>query len=311
MSHSNRLIPLLASLTLFAALLAAPQRTRAIPCPYTLPVESNVTVAVYDPQGHLIRTLVKDAHRRRGKNTEEWDGKDQYGAAVPAGDYQIRGIYHPPIDTQYAFTIANPGTPPWPTADGKGDWLSDEASVQAAATDGRNVYLAAPGSEKGCAIIGVGPDGKRIWGSQESVYPRCVSLAVGGQFLYALFSGPELTDSSGRFNGHNAIGRAFIVCLDKDTGAPAGFSLKSRDLRITTWPYTDWTSGLWDLRVGHSFTPANYEGQPRYFGNDVGEPTEAVGIAAAGGKLYVSMFSQNQLLILDAASGKQIDTIPV
>ena len=286
-------------------------RGGAIPCSYNLPIESNVTLSLFDSEGHLIRSLVKDAHRHPGKNTEFWDGKDQYGDTVAAGAYQVRGLYHPPIETHYGFTIGNPGTPPWPTTDGKGDWLSDEASTQAAVTDGSNVYLAAPGSEKGYAMVAVGPDGKRLWGYQEPVNPRCVSLTLLGQYLYALFSGPDLTDSSSRFKGNNAIGRAYLVCLDKTTGAPAQFSLQHSDLRIATWPYTDHTGGLWDLRVNKTFTPANYEGQTRYFADDVGEATEAVGIAGVGGKLYVSMLSQNQLLVLDASSGKQLDSIPL
>ena len=272
---------------------------------YQLPQESDVTLGVYDAQGHLLRTLVKDAHRRAGRNTEYWDGRDQFGQAVTPGKYQVRGIAHPPIALQPVMSLGNPGTPPWPTADGRGDWLSDEAAAQGAVTDGTNVFLAAPGSEKGHSIIAVGPDGKRLWGYNESsAYPRCVSLALQGPYLYALFSGP-LTE------GGQVIGRAFLVCLDKKTGAPALFSAQRSDLRIATWPYVDRTAGLWDLRVHKAFTPANYEGQTRYFANDVGEATEAVGIAATADRLYISMLTQNQVLVLDGATGKQLDTIPV
>jgi len=289
---------------------ASPARG-SIACNYAVPTESNVSLAIFDAQGHLVRTLLKDAHRLAGKNVEYWDGRDQYGQSVAPGKYQLRGIYHPPIETRYAFTIGNPGAPPWPTIDGRGDWMSDEAAAQAVVTDGSDVYLAAPGSEKGYAIIGLDPQGRRIWGYQEDAYPRCVSLALHGEYLYALFSGPELTDASRRFDGHNAIGRAFLVCLDKRTGAPTRFSLEQSDLRVATWPYTDRTRGLWDLRSQGTFTPADYEGQTRYFANDVGEPTEAVGLAAAGDRLYVSMYRANQILVLDAVSGKRLDALPL
>lgn len=114
---------------------------------YTLPEESNVSLAVFDPQGHLIRTLLKDIHQRKGDNVAFWNGRDQYGDPVSPGAYQIRGVWHPPISLQYLMTIDNPGTPPWPTLDGKGDWLSDEAAPQGVTTDGRNVFIAAPGCE--------------------------------------------------------------------------------------------------------------------------------------------------------------------
>ena len=278
---------------------------------YQLAKEANVTLGIYDFQGHLLRTLIKDVPRRAGHSTEYWDGKDQFGHAVRAGKYQVRGIEHPPIELKHVLSIGNPGTPPWPTADGKGDWLSDEAPAQGAVTDGTNVYLAAPGSEKGHSIIAVGPDGKRLWGYNETSYPRCVSLALDGPYLYALFSGPEFTHAAKDSNAPDKIGRAFVLCLDKNSGAPALFSTQKTEFRIATWPYVDRVTGLWNLRADKTFTPANYGGQPRYFANDVGEPTEAVGIAAVAGRLYVSLLSQNQILVLDAATAKQLDTISV
>ncbi len=282
-----------------------------IPVTYTLAKEANVTLGVFDGEGHLVQSLVKDARRRAGRNTDYWDGKDQFGNLVSAGKYQVRGLDHPPIETQHVISIGNPGTPPWPTADGKGDWLSDEATAQGAVTDGNNVYLAAPGSEKGNAIMAVGPDGKRLWGFQMSSSPRCVSLALQGQYLYALFSGPESVHATPGTNEPDKIGRAFIICLDKNTGAAALFSTQKTEFRVASWPFVDRVAGLWDLRKNKTFTPANYEGQPRYSANDVGEPTEAVGIAAIGGRLYVSMLTQNQILVLDGTTGKQIDTIPL
>lgn len=279
---------------------------------YNLPVESDVTLGVFDSKGKLLRWIVTGAYRRQGKNVESWNGLDQWGKPIPAGSYTLKGIYHPPIGVSPVMTFGNPGTPPWPTADNKGDWLSDEAAPQGAVSDGTNVYLASPGSEKGYAIIGVWPNGKRIWGfKQASSYPRCVSLALDGNLLYALFSGPMLTDSSWVSNGKNIIGRAFLICLDKTTGRPASFTTKAPSLQVAKWPYaTHWT-GLWDLRTNKTFSAATYGGQPRYSADDYGEPTNALGIAATGGKLYISLFEQNQLSVLDARTGAQLDTIPV
>ena len=273
---------------------------------YTLPAESNVTVGVFSSGGKLLRWIVQDGHRRQGRNVESWDGLDQWGKPIPAGTYVVKGIAHPPVGLDYLLSLGNPGTPPWPTADGRGDWLSDEAAPQGAVSDGTNVYLASPGSEKGYAIIAVGPDGKRQWGYIEGfAYPRCVSLALSGNYLYALFSGPAYEGPSG------LVGRAFVICLDKTTGQAARFSEKSAAFQIATWPYTSRMGGLWDLRRNKTFSAATYGGQNRYWTDDFGEPTSALGITSANGRLYASLYEQNQILVLDAVSGAQLDTISI
>ena len=282
---------------------------------YTIPVESNVSLGLFDSQGHLLRWLVRDEHRRAGRNEESWDGLDQYGQAIPAGSYQIKGLYHPPLGLDYQMTIANPGQPPWPTPDDKGDWLSDEAAPQGAATDGHWVFLAAPGSEKGHSIIAVDEKGQRQWGLHEEYYTRCVSLAVSGNYLYALYSGPQLTQNGGGWNGDkahpNAEGRAVLLCIDKRTGQPARFTTNTPNMRVATWPYREDVHTLGELRANKSFTPGTYGGQPRYFADDVGESTNALGLAATPSRVYVSLFYEDKLLVLDAATAQKVDEIPL
>ncbi len=196
--------------------------------------------------------------------------------------------------------------------DGKGDWLSDESHPQAVVTDGRWVFLAAPGCEKGWAIMAVDDTGRRQWGVRWEVYPRCISLAISGDYLYALVSGPELTDNSHNYNGgDNAVERALLLCLDKRTGQYAGFSTKTGALRVGSWPYRRQQLKMWDLRREMNFRPSTYAGQPRYSIYDVAETAQAVGLAAMGERLYVSLFFENKLLILDRDTGEPIGEIPV
>ena len=130
-----------------------------------------------------------------GEHREPWDGLDQWGRPVPAGDYRLKAAYHAPLAAEYKMTLCNPGNPPWPTPDDRGDWLSDEADPQAVVSDGRWVFLAAPGCELGYSVIGLDETGQRRWGIRVPFNPRCVSLALEGDYLYVLYSGPELTDT--------------------------------------------------------------------------------------------------------------------
>jgi len=211
------------------------------------------------------------------------------------------------------MSCTNPGNPPWPTTDGRGDWLSDESNPQAAVTDGSWVYLAAPGSEKGWAILAVDERGQKQWSVRWAVYPRCISLALEGDYLYALVSGPQLTDDSRVYKGgDNAIGRALLLCLDKRTGQYARFSAQAGGaVKPATWPYRHQQSKLWDLIRENNFRPSTYAGQLRYCDAEVGETTNALGIAAAGGRLYLSLFYEDKLLVLDAETAEKIEEIPV
>jgi hypothetical protein len=278
---------------------------------YTMPAEANVTIGVYDAAGHLLRWITRGAHRHAGANVEYWDGLDQWGQPLVAGTYTVKAISYPPIGLDYRFSMGNPGTPPWPTADNKGDWITDESSVQAAATDGDWVFLAGPCSEKGWGIIGVDGTGQRQWGGGISLQPRCVSLAVAGDKLYALYSGPETTTTSRIYKPGTGQGRDVLVCLDARTGKRAGFSKATPELVIHRWPYRDTYNFLWTLRAEKGFTAATYAGQPRYFCADVGEPANGLGIAATAERVYVSSFFDNTVRVYDAATAKPVDEIPV
>ena len=55
--------------------------------PYTLPSDaSSVAVSVYDANGTLVRTAVL-GQKAAGNNSYTWDGKDQSGNTLPAGQY--------------------------------------------------------------------------------------------------------------------------------------------------------------------------------------------------------------------------------
>lgn len=305
------------SLGMFAAFTYQPVlqagEEQGLSITYNLPMDGEVTLGIYDEQNRLLRTLLSGEFRAKGTVTDSWDGLDQWGQPIPAGNYTLKGIYHPQLTTEYVMSFGNPGTPPWPTMDDKGDWLSDEAAPQAAVTDGKWVYLGAPGCEKGAAIIAVDENGQRQWGWDLGFNPVTVSLALEGNYLYALFSGPQLTDASRRYQpgGANAVGRAILICIDKRIGKAARFTKENPRLKIATWPYTGATVGLWDLRTQKTFSPETYSGQPRYVDLDIGETTNAIGLACVHDRLYVSMHDDNKLLVLDAGSGGQIDEIPV
>jgi hypothetical protein len=280
---------------------------------YTMPQDGQVTLGLFDPAGSLIRWVAQDVFRYKGDNQEPWNGLDQWGQPVTPGSYVVKALYHAPLTTDYKMSVDNPGNPPWSTPDDKGDWLGDESNPQAAATDGKWVFLACPDCEKGISIMAVDETGQRQWGVSVSMSPRTVSLAVNGDYVYALYSGPESTINTNVYRGKNAVtGRAILLCLDKKTGQPAKFMKDNPRLRVAAWPYREQFSWLWDLRNNQSFSAATYAGQPRYAAAEVGETTDALGVAAAGNAIYISLFYDNKIVALDGQTGKPTgDEIPI
>ena len=268
-----------------------------------LPREGRLAAGVFAADGSLVRQLCAGRYLPKGRTDFAWDGRDQNGAVAPAGEYALRGVLTDELRENYRFSVMNPGSPPWPTADGKGDWLSDEAPPQGVATDGEFVFVAAPGCEKGTTVLAIDKDDRRVWGfsSGTGFYPRCVSLSCAGGKLYALFSGPR--NSTGRrtsYNGKNAVGRAGVMCFDAKTGKLSGFSARSPRVELPdTWEYAEKASGIWELVEKKDFRPSRYIGQPRYFRSDVGEPSNAIGLAALGETLAVSKMEENRIDFYD------------
>ena len=59
-----------------------------------------------DKDNIVRRILVPQGDRQAGKNVELWDGMDDLGNPLPAGEYTWKGIYHQPITQKFLFSPA-------------------------------------------------------------------------------------------------------------------------------------------------------------------------------------------------------------
>jgi hypothetical protein len=68
-----------------------PVRTGTLPAviPFSLEHGALVTLGVYDVEGRQVRSLIRE-WRAQGSNEVNWDGRDDYGRALPAGVYLYR-----------------------------------------------------------------------------------------------------------------------------------------------------------------------------------------------------------------------------
>ena len=88
---------------------------------------------------------------------------------APQGAYVARCLVHRGVGVTYAGSYYNPGTPPWPTANGTGAWGFDHTHPRAVAampkaskSKGR-VFLGWETGECGVGFIGLDANGQKIW----------------------------------------------------------------------------------------------------------------------------------------------------
>jgi len=173
---------------------------------YTLPQDSQVTIQLMDKDNYVRRILVAEGDRRAGENVELWDGMDDQGKPLPAGEYTWKGIAHQPITQKFLFSPHNSGNPPYKTDDGKGAWGGDHGTPQEACAFPGGVILAWNAAEAGFGIIRTDLNGNKQWGSN-----HCATyLATDGKRFFA--AGDE------GFSQHSGV-----EVLDVADGRPLNF----------------------------------------------------------------------------------------
>ncbi|MFW6038969.1 MAG: FlgD immunoglobulin-like domain containing protein, partial [bacterium] len=173
---------------------------------YELPREGETTIQLFNQDNESVRILVPQQRRPEGINTESWDGLDDDGEPLPAGEYTWRGVVHDPLEMKYRFSVHNSGNPPHPTDDNTGGWGGDHGEPRAALALEDGMILAWSSAEYGWGIIRVDLDGQKQWGSKRTAE----HLATDGERLFVA-------------GGHGWSGRGGVKVLDLTDSRPLNF----------------------------------------------------------------------------------------
>ncbi len=239
------------------------------------PGATRFTVAIEDEQGRRIRNLGGDltvddylVSRTDEFQTVEvlWDGLDDDGALVAAGNYRVVGLSHQGFGAVYDMCFYNPGTPAWNTSDGTGAWGSDHHDPLRVARAGDRMIISWKGAEGGSGLIGVGPDGKKLWGEARGAE----QLAADNSHVYA-------------YTHNHFTHQQYLFRLDAATGAYRPFVRNGQPLKFE-YPLSDIV--------------------------DLADDEEITGMAAADGRLFLSL-SGGRIILVDATSATLIKTLDV
>ncbi len=290
--------------------LAAAGPHPPIPVRFTLDAPGYVSLVIDDAQGNRVRNLVSDTWFEAGANTVWWDGTDDLqrnpdAAAhgvylipthfVAPGHYEVRGLFHKAIDLHYEFSIYNAGHPAWDTADGKGGWLTNHTPPSSAlflpadkAPGGKPlVYLGSYVSEGGSGLAWVDLDGNKQGGRGW----------VGGSWTAAPFIAQD-KGAQADANTYAYVGASWRDEASKSTNYSKGI------VRITALT----NHGDKSVLV-YNFDPGDKV--DRDTTGKINWMLQMDGLAVQNKLLVVSLNRMNQLLFIDAASGKSLGAIQV
>ena len=145
LSFALCLPPLL--LSLVAVALAADSETisaakASLPVHFTAPDKGFVSLALYDANGVLVRSLLSAQAVESGRQMVAWDATTDLGLPVAAGVYHVKGIFFTePPSLRYVMKVGKSGNPPWRTPDGKGDWGGNLGGPSALCANGHSVMM--------------------------------------------------------------------------------------------------------------------------------------------------------------------------
>jgi hypothetical protein len=150
---------------------------------YRLKSAGQVSLAVYDARGRLVRTLLQGQKQWSGEHRVEWDGLDRNGNPMPPGQYTWKLLSTPGLEAKFVTVLGvHPEMKPWH------EWVGNHSAPTAVAADEEAMYVGGAVNESVPAVIKQSLDGQTRHWEHESYEPwmGAGAMAVAGNRLYLL-----------------------------------------------------------------------------------------------------------------------------
>lgn len=169
---------------------------------FTLEADAHVSVIVLDHDGRIVRELLHGEPCKKGENTVEWNGRDNGGRRLPAGEYTWKLLATDGMHAKYVMTLGTSPNTAWEA------WPGNNAGIYALCCDGQSLYFGSCGQST-IQIVKQSLTGKRAWTVPSSYQPWQGPIALG-RSTDKLFSlqpngmvyriDADTSDMLGRFN---------------------------------------------------------------------------------------------------------------
>ncbi len=126
---------------------------------YSLERAGQVSAAVYNSDGRLIRTLLRGEKQNAGENTVYWDGLNRHGEPQPAGRYTVKILRTPGFRAEFITQLGvNPDSAPYHK------WVGNHGGPSSVAVDATGMYTAAEITETAPVLLKQSLNGtERLW----------------------------------------------------------------------------------------------------------------------------------------------------
>jgi hypothetical protein len=245
-----------------------------IPVTFTTPGKGLASVALYDREGVLVRSLLYAAPVSSGRQTVDWDGTTDMGKPAAVGEYAVKGVFFTePPQVKFVMEVGKSGNPPWRTRDGKGDWGGNLGAPASIVSSGKTL-LFAYGCVEDNQITGIQQmDGDgNIALRYYSFYPWDTRLAAA-------------MDEKNYYLGIYNWDKKRVEIAEYTLGQPRGRILT----QLPAKPMPDRSENRWHGRLTGSLD----------------------GLVVTKDTLYASVADNNALYIVNRTTGKVLKTIAV
>lgn len=250
---------------------------------YELEKPGYVSLVIDNEQGVRVRNLVKEVFKDKGAQTARWDGADDAGNGVPAGNYRWKAIVRDDLYINYVTHFNNPGNPPWDNLDLSGAWTSDHIESYDLAGDDKRIYVGSPVVEAGWSPAALDMEFKKLWGRKLAAAAQAAEAGV----LYVV------ADIAHYKKGDKAS--VYVDRVDSQTG------------NFLPFDNTELPMGGARLPVIQYIQPS--ENNPHH-GYDGGR-LNVQGAAVRGRYLAISLQLENRIVLFDSKTGKSLGTVDV
>lgn len=244
--------------------------------PLRQPMDGKATVVIENGKGQRIRNLIGGEARTAGSHEIPWDGCDDDGRPVPPGDYRWRSLHHPGLRPVHLMSFGDgPGT--------------NHTTCQSVTTNGRQVALAAPVAEGGHGLVLLDGDGTfvRGWNFAHGMGLNRTDVAMDDRFIYAAHDGYAWGQHIDRKKKDWSV--TYSLTIER-------FAIDGKN---QDWPDRKHFQTVATVTVG--------PGSPQKLPDRI----SLNGMACAGGRLYISDRNAEAVLVVEAASGRVITTLPL